>query len=174
MKHNTDDVLKAVATKHGVSEEEVIQSIREAIDVSWNDSENAEIQQRLFPCGKPELETFLQTLKEGALDNRTKLLMARDAILSYLMHLDLWKDEAETVLQMCLDEMRAWETRQTFSEVPKKGEEANESKNRIQRLYRGAGQSEPSCVGDVSGRKDGASCTDDRTDDRRRPQGDGR
>lgn len=106
MKHNTDDILKAIATREGVSEEEVKETLEGILKASQGDSEASE-----HPAN---LEAFLQNLTERSEDNRQKLLMARDGILAYLMKMDFWVDESKLVLQMCLDELNAWEKRSEF------------------------------------------------------------
>lgn len=104
MKHNTDDVFKAVADKHGVSETEVRETLLEVVKPLTNDSESSEVN----------LERFLKDLADDAQENRMKLLCARDVILVHLMNMDFSVEESVTVLQMCRDEINAWEKRSEF------------------------------------------------------------
>lgn len=104
MKKKTDDVLKAVADRHGVPEDEVRETLLEVVKPLTNDSESSEVN----------LERFLKDLADDAQENRMKLLCARDVILAHLMRMEFSVEEAETVLQMCRDEINAWEKRSEF------------------------------------------------------------
>lgn len=36
------------------------EAMQEALDIAWSDPDGAEFRERLFPEGKPSLETFVQ------------------------------------------------------------------------------------------------------------------
>ncbi len=104
MNKKTDDILKAVATRHGVSEDEVRETLLDVVKPLTSDSESSEVN----------LERFLKDLADDAQENRMKLLCARDVILAYLMDMKLSVEEAEMVLQMCQSEIDAALNRSTF------------------------------------------------------------
>lgn len=52
-----------------------------------------------------------------------KFLQARDSVLAYMLAQDFTKDEIKTVLQMCNDEVDAWDKRAKLVEINKEGEE---------------------------------------------------
>jgi len=58
------------------------------------------------------------------METNLKLKQARDVILAYLMKEDLTVEETKQVLQMCNDEVDAWEKRGKFIEVNKEGEDS--------------------------------------------------
>jgi hypothetical protein len=59
---NAQDAIKAIAKQDGITEEQVLQEMRHAIDVAW---ENPNIlQQAMFPEGKPDPVTFIRRTAE--------------------------------------------------------------------------------------------------------------
>lgn len=55
-------IIQEVAAKNGVSAAEVRLGIQEAIDAAWDNPDPAvrAMQHRLFPAGKPDMDTFLR------------------------------------------------------------------------------------------------------------------
>ena len=52
-----------------------------------------------------------------------KFLQARDSVLAYMLAQGFTKEEIKTVLQMCNDEVDAWDKRAKLVEINKEGEE---------------------------------------------------
>ena len=57
------------------------------------------------------------------MEKNMKLKQARDVILAYLMKEDFTVEETKRVLQMCNDEVTAWENRSKLAEIKKEGEQ---------------------------------------------------
>lgn len=116
MNNNINELLSSIASRHGVSEDEVRQSLQNVIETAWSHPWTREKQQELFPEGKPSLETFLQKManetEKEAQNEQLKLLCARDTITYFLLEKSkLSLTDARLVLQHVRDEaedIRRW------------------------------------------------------------------
>lgn len=57
------------------------------------------------------------------MEENMKLKQARDSVLAYMLAKNFTADEIKTVLQMCNNEITAWENRSKIVEMNKEGEE---------------------------------------------------
>lgn len=57
------------------------------------------------------------------MEKNMKLKQVRDVILAYMMKEDLTVEETKQVLQMCNDEVTAWENRSKLTEIKKEEED---------------------------------------------------
>lgn len=55
-------------------------------------------------------------------EKKMKFLNARDTMLAFLLAKDFTREEIKTVLQMCNDEVDAWEKRSNLIEMNKEEE----------------------------------------------------
>ena len=56
-------------------------------------------------------------------EKKMKFLNARDTILAFLLAKDFTREEIKEVLQMCNDEVDAWENRSKIVEINKDGDD---------------------------------------------------
>ena len=69
-KSDSDNIFEQVAAKHGVSVEEVVRDMQEALDAAWDNPDPAERarQRQLFPKGKPLIEEFIRVMAKQVED----------------------------------------------------------------------------------------------------------
>ena len=66
----SNELLKKIATYHGVSVDEVVRDMQDTIDATWDnpDPTARKRQQELFPNGKPSIEEFIRVMAKQALE----------------------------------------------------------------------------------------------------------
>lgn len=60
------NIIEQVAAQNGTTPENVRKEIQAAIDAAWEDPAGREMQQLLFPNGKPSPEEFIITVAAQA------------------------------------------------------------------------------------------------------------
>jgi hypothetical protein len=60
---NAQDAIKAIAEQDGITEEQVLQELRNAIDEAWENQ--TVLQAAMFPEGKPDPVTFLERIAKS-------------------------------------------------------------------------------------------------------------
>jgi len=63
-KQQSNKLLKMIAAQHGVSVDEVLRDMQDAMNATWNNPDPAarRKQQELFPNGKPTLGEFIHVM----------------------------------------------------------------------------------------------------------------
>ena len=64
------NALRSIAEKEGKTLTEIEASIREAIDLAWENPDGHDLQQKLFPNGKPTPEEFIAGMARYVKDKR--------------------------------------------------------------------------------------------------------
>ncbi len=54
--------INQIANENGMSKNEILDEIQNAIDAAWNNPDGAKFREVLFPEGKPSPEVFLQRM----------------------------------------------------------------------------------------------------------------
>ena len=60
----SNELLKKIAAKHGVSVGDVVREMQDIIDATWDNPDPAakKKQRELFPNGKPSIEEFIRAV----------------------------------------------------------------------------------------------------------------